>query len=113
MRKEDKEFKTIFFIRGYHLYVTIPLRNRSSFMFRVIECGKDCEEVEIYLKDYLILNKKYKPHSFLIRDNLKVILTEIKISNIILWRTLVHRKGLAYSNNWKGIYFRMFYNNIK
>ena len=33
MRKEDREFKTIFFIKGYHLYVTIPLRNKSSFMF--------------------------------------------------------------------------------
>ena len=41
MRKEDRDFKTIFFIWGYHLYVTIPLRNKSSFMFRVIECGKD------------------------------------------------------------------------
>ena len=25
MRKEDREFKTIFFIWGYHLYVTIPI----------------------------------------------------------------------------------------
>ena len=52
MRKEDREFKTIFFIWGYHLYVTIPLRNKSCFMFRVIECGKDCREIEIYLKNY-------------------------------------------------------------
>ena len=68
MRKEDKEFKTIFFIWGYHLYVTIPLRNKSSFMFKVIECGKDCNEIEIYLKDYLKYNKVYLPHSFNIRD---------------------------------------------
>ena len=51
MKKEDIEFKTIFFIWGYHLYVTIPLSNKSSFMFRVIECGKDCRKIEIYLKD--------------------------------------------------------------
>ena len=60
MRKEDTEFKTIFFIWGYHLYVTIPIRSKSSFMFRVIECGKDCREIKIYLKNYLMFNKNKK-----------------------------------------------------
>ena len=109
MRKEDKEFKTIFFIWGYHLYVTIPLRNKSSFMFRVIECGKDCRKIEIYLKDYLRLKKNYKPHKFLIKDNLIVSLTKIKESNIIDWEVLVRRKSLAYQNNWKAIYFRKYF----
>ena len=103
MRKEDKEFKTIFFIWGYHLYVTIPFRNKSSFMFRVIECGKDCKEIEIYLKSYLRLKKNYKPHKFLIKDSLKVFLTKIKKSNIIDWKVIVKRKQLAYINKWKKI----------
>jgi len=108
MRKEDKEFKTIFFIRGYHFYVTIPLRNRSSFMFRVIECGKDCKAIDVYLKDHLRFKKKYKPHAFEIREKLTVFLTCVKISNIIYWETLVRRKSLAYNNNWKLIYFKKY-----
>ena len=108
MKKVDIEFKTIFFIWGYHLYVTIPLRNKSSFMFRVIECGKDCRKIEIYLKDYLRLKKNYKPHEFQIKDNLIVSLTRIKESNIIDWEVLVRRKCLAYQNNWKAIYFRKY-----
>ena len=108
MRKEDIEFKTIFFIWGYHLYVTIPLRNKSSFMFRVIECGKDCREIEIYLKDYMRLKKNYKPHEFLIKDNLIVSLTKIKESNIIDWEVLVRRKSWHIKIIGKAIYFRKY-----
>ena len=108
MRKEDKEFKTIFFIGNYHFYVTVPIKNRSSFMFRVIECGKDCKAIEVYLKYYLRFNRKFKPHAFFIRGQFKVFLTDIKKSNIIDWEVLVRRKSLAYQNNWKGIYFRKF-----
>ena len=108
MRKEDRDFKTIFFIWGYHLYVTIPLRNKSSFMFRVIECGKDCKEIEIYLRDYIKFQKEYIPHKFFIKDNLKVFLTNIIKSNIIYWEIIVRRKSLAYCNNWKSIYFKIY-----
>ena len=113
MRKEDREFKTIFFIWGYHLYVTIPLRNKSSFMFRVIECGKDCKEIEIYLKDYLKYNKVYLPHSFNIRDKLTVILENVKESNIIDWKVIVKRKRLAYMNKWKKINLGKVYKDEK
>ena len=114
MRKEDTEFKTIFFIWGYHLYVTIPIRSKSSFMFRVIECGKDCREIEIYLKNYLMFNKKIKPHKFKVRNDHKVHLTKIKISNIIDWRITIKRKSLVYMNKWKIKYFRInkLYNKI-
>ena len=108
MKISDKEFKTIFFIGNYHFYVTIPIRNKSSFMFRVIECGKDCKAIEIYLRDYLRSRSRYNPHKFFLKDNLKVFLTKIEISNIIYWEVLVKRKCLAYSNNWKGIYFRKY-----
>ncbi len=111
MRKEDKVFKTIFFIWGYHLYVTIPLRNKFSFMFKVIECGKDCREIEIYLMDYMRFKKTYKPHKFYIKDGLVIFLTNIKESNIINWEVLVKRKSLAYQNKWKSIYFRKFFRN--
>ncbi len=77
-------------------------------MFKVIECGKDCKAIEVYLKDYLNFRKEYKPHTFKIRE-LKVDLTHVKISNIIYWETLVRRKSLAYQNKWKIIYFRKFY----
>ena len=108
MKISDKDFKTIFFIGNYHFYVTIPIRNKSSFMFRVIECGKDCKAIEIYLRDYLRFKKKYRPHNFFIRNNLKVFLTKIEISNIIYWNILVKRKSLSYNNKWKGIYFRKY-----
>ena len=110
MRKEDREFKTIFFIWGYHLYVTIPIRSKSSFLFKVIECGKDCNSTELYLKNYLRLNNKYTPHEILIRDNWKVFLTDIKKSNVINWEVFVRRKSLAYQNKWKIIYFKKFFN---
>ena len=109
MRIEDKEFKTIFFIWGHHLYVTIPLRNKSSFMLRVLECVKDCKEIEVYLKNYIRFKKKYKPHIFKIRENLTVFLTCVKISNIIYWETLVRRKSLVYQSKWKIIYFKKYY----
>ena len=108
MKISDKEFKTIFFIGNYHFYVTIPMRNKSSFMFRVIECGKDCKAIEIYLKDYLRFKKKYKPHEFQIREKLTVFLTCVKVSNIIYWETLVRRKSLAYNNKWKLIYLKKY-----
>jgi len=43
------------------------------------------------------------PHSFNIRDKLRVILEDIKESNIIDWRVIVKRKRLAYMNKWKKI----------
>ena len=111
MKVKDKEFTTIFFIENYHFYVRVPIRDKSSFMFRVIECGKDCKAIEVYLKDYVIFNKKYKPHIFLVKDSFKVYLTKIKKSNIIDWEILVRRNSLAYQNKWKIIYFRKFYNS--
>ena len=38
------------------------------------------------------LKKNYKPHEFLIKDNLIVSLTRIKESNIIDWKVIVKRK---------------------
>ena len=113
MNNNDKQFKTIFFISKYHFYVTIPIRNRSSLLFRIIECGKDCKEIETYLKDYLRYNKTYLPHSFNIRDKLKITLEDIKESNIIDWRVIVKRKRLAYMNKWKKINLSKVYKDEK
>ena len=82
-------------------------------MFRVIECGKDCMEIEIYLKDYLKYNKVYLPHSFNIRDKLTVILENVKESNIIDWKVIVKRKRLAYMNKWKKINLGKVYKDEK
>ena len=59
------------YLKLYFTFIIItynhPLRDRSSFMFRVIDCGKDCNEIELYLIDYMKLHKKYNPHIFFTR----------------------------------------------
>ena len=107
MKIDDKVFKTIFYLYNYQFHVTIPVRDRSSFMFRVIDCGKDCNEIELYLIDYMKLHKTYNPHIFFLQDNHKVFLTDIAKSNIINWKTVIERKSLAYMNKWKPKYFRI------